>query len=87
MLPRWQVSSMTQLCGELSALVSHVEKLDVRRCCISAFQMARGHGIHTVAISSRLLPALREFIQQRWRAVAPVTIQLHRGSPGSGCSR
>lgn len=40
--------------------------------------MARGHGIHTIARSSRLLPALREFIQQRWRAVAPVTTQLRR---------
>lgn len=32
--PDWQVSSMAQLCGQLSALVSRVEQLEVRKGCI-----------------------------------------------------
>jgi uncharacterized protein (UPF0335 family) len=32
--PDWQVSSMAQLCGQLSAVVSRVEQLEVRKGCI-----------------------------------------------------
>jgi hypothetical protein len=33
--PDWQVSSMAQLCAQLPALTSRVERLDVRKGCIS----------------------------------------------------
>ena len=92
--PDWQVSSMAQLCDQLSALISRVEHLDVRKGCITRSKWLKDMestqrlelfdpfvAVEVVSIPRLVVPAPRELTGVRNTDILPKLRSLStRGS-------
>jgi hypothetical protein len=93
--PDWQVSSMAQLCGQLSPLISRVEQLDIRKSCILRSESLDDlehtqwlelfdpfSAVETLSTPSFVAPALCELTGERTADVLPV-LRILRGLGGT----
>ena len=92
--PDWQVSSMAQLCDQLSAFISRVEHLDVRKGCITRSKWLKDMestqrlelfdpfvAVEVLSIPRLVVPALRELTGVRNTDILPKLRSLStRGS-------